>query len=51
MDRIYALDVDGTRFTFNARLPADATAEERAELEAIIASMDIEPTLTPSPTP
>lgn len=43
MNRMYILDVDGQRFTFNARIPARTTAADRAELEAIIASVDIQP--------
>lgn len=41
--RVYALDVDGQRFTFFARIPVKTTAEHRAQLESIIASIDIEP--------
>lgn len=40
---IYLVDVDGERLSFNGRLPAAVTAADRAELEAIIASIDIEP--------
>jgi hypothetical protein len=43
MNRMYILDVEGHRFTFNARIPARTTAADRAEFEAIIASMDIQP--------
>ncbi len=43
MNRMYILDVEGRRFTFNARIPARTTAADRAELEAIIASIDIQP--------
>jgi hypothetical protein len=42
-NRIYVLDVNGRRFTFNARIPARTTAADRAELETIIASIDIVP--------
>jgi hypothetical protein len=42
MNRIYVLDVDGVRHTFYARIPARTTAADRAEIEAIIASIDIE---------
>jgi hypothetical protein len=42
-DRIYVLDVNGRRFTFNARIPARTTAADRAELETIIASIEIVP--------
>lgn len=41
--RVYALDVEGDRFTFFARIPERTTVEHRAELESIIASVDIEP--------
>jgi hypothetical protein len=41
--RVYALDVGGERFTFFARIPVMTTAEHRAQLESIIASIDIEP--------
>jgi hypothetical protein len=37
------VDVDGDRLTFNGRLPAATTAADRAQLEAIIASINIEP--------
>ncbi len=43
MNRIYILDVEGRRFTFSARIPARTTAADRAELEAVIASIDIQP--------
>lgn len=42
MNRIYVLDIDGVRHTFYARIPARTTAGDRAELEAIIDSVDIE---------
>jgi hypothetical protein len=42
-NRIYVLDVNGQRFTFNARIPARTTAADRAELETIIASVEIVP--------
>ena len=41
--RVYALDVEGGRFTFFARIPARTTPEDRTRLEALIASIDIEP--------
>lgn len=41
--RVYALDVDGFRLTFFARIPAITTAADLAELEAIIDSIEIEP--------
>ena len=43
MNRIYVLDVDGARRTFFARFPAITTAADRAELEAIIESIKIDP--------
>ena len=43
MNRMYILDVGGRRFTFSARIPARTTAADRAELEAILASLDIQP--------
>lgn len=50
-DRIYAVDVDGTRLTFFARFSAQATAADRAELQAIIDSIGIEPAAaSPSPS-
>ena len=42
-DRIYVLDIDGVRRTFFLRIPADTTAADRAELEAMVASADILP--------
>jgi hypothetical protein len=43
MNRMYILDVGGHRFTFNARIPARTTAADRAELQAVIDSIHIEP--------
>jgi hypothetical protein len=43
MNRIYILDVESRRFTFSARIPERTTAADRAELEAIIASIDVQP--------
>ncbi len=40
---MYIVDVDGERLTFNGRYPAATTAADRAELDAIIASIEIEP--------
>jgi hypothetical protein len=42
-DWIYVLDVKGRRFTFNVRIPARTTAADRAELETILQSLEIEP--------
>jgi hypothetical protein len=42
-DRIYILDVEGQRYTFTARIPARTTAADRAELETILQSVEIEP--------
>ena len=47
MDRIYAVDVGGTRFTFFAHIPKRTTAADRAELQAIIDSITIEPSSNP----
>ena len=41
--RVYALDVDGFRLTFFLRIPERTTPADRAELESIVASIDIEP--------
>jgi hypothetical protein len=43
VNRMYILDVDGHRFTFDARIPARTTAADRAELQAILDSIAIEP--------
>jgi hypothetical protein len=43
IDRMYILNVEGHRFSFNARIPARTTPADRAELEAIIASVGIQP--------
>lgn len=43
VDRIYVLDVDGTRLTFFLRISPTTTAAQITELEAIVASIDIEP--------
>ncbi len=40
---IYIVDVDGERLTFNGRVPAVTTAADRAELDAMFASIDIVP--------
>ena len=50
MDRIYAVDVDDTRFTFFARIPKRTTSADRAELQAIIDSIAIEAPSSPSPS-
>ena len=42
-DRIWILDVGGQRFSFAARIPARTTPADKAELEAIIQSIAIEP--------
>ena len=47
-DRIYAVDVGGNRFTFFARIPKRTTAADRAELQAIIDSITIEPSSNPT---
>ena len=41
--RVYALDVDGLRLTFFARITERTTPEHLAQLESIIASIDIQP--------
>jgi len=43
LNKIYVVDVDGARLTFNARIPAMTTAADRAELDAIVESVDITP--------
>ena len=40
MSRIYVLDVDKVGFTFFARAPPRTTAADRAELEAVIDSIE-----------
>jgi hypothetical protein len=42
-DRLYILDVDGERFTFAAAVQQASSAADRAELDAIIESIDIAP--------
>jgi hypothetical protein len=42
LNQIYIVDVDGQRVTFNSRIPEATTAADRAELDAIIASVEIE---------
>ena len=42
-NRIWILNVDGTRYTFMARIPKGLTAAEIAELDAVVRSIDIEP--------
>jgi hypothetical protein len=43
VNRIYIVDVDGERLTFAARITPATTTADRAELEAMIASIRIEP--------
>ena len=43
IERVYALDVNGQIVTFFARIPKRTTTEHRAELESLIASIDIQP--------
>lgn len=51
-NRMYALDVDGTRFTFDVRLPPATTDADRAEVDAMLATLAIEPAAaSPSPSP
>jgi hypothetical protein len=50
-NRVYALDIDGTRFTFFARIPSGTVAADRAALETIIDSIEIEPGSAASPSP
>ena len=42
-ERLYAIDVDGVTYTFFTRIHPDVPDADRAELEAIIESIDIEP--------
>ena len=41
--RVYALDVEGQRLTFFGRIPEKTTPALLAELESVIASIDIQP--------
>jgi hypothetical protein len=43
IDRMYILNVEGHRFNFSARIPERTTTADRAELEAILASVGIQP--------
>ena len=45
--RVYVLGVEGVRRTFFARIPARTTPADRAELEDVISSIEIEPPSTP----
>ena len=49
-DRIYAIDVEGNRFTFLPDFQGRATAADRAELQAIIDSITIEAPSSPTPS-
>lgn len=52
LNRIYAFDVDGERFTFAVRLPADTTDADVAEVMAMLETLEIEPVAaSPSPSP
>jgi hypothetical protein len=42
-DRLYILEVDGVRYTFWAAVQQATSAADRAELDAIIESIDIQP--------
>jgi hypothetical protein len=42
-DRIYILEVEGQRYTITVRIPSRTTAADRAELETIVNSIDIQP--------
>ena len=42
-DRIWILDVNGQRFTFNVRIPTRTTAADRAEFETMLKTLEIEP--------
>ena len=43
VDRIYVLDVDGQRQTFFLRIPPRTTPADRAQLESIVDSIDLQP--------
>ena len=43
VERVYALDVDGQRLTFFARIPEGTSEADLADLQAIVDSIDIEP--------
>jgi len=43
-NRVWIMNVNGTRFTFMARVPKGLTAAELAELDAVVRSIAIEPT-------
>jgi hypothetical protein len=43
LDRVYVLDVDGQRRTFFLRIPTRTTPADRAELQTIVDSIDIQP--------
>ena len=54
INRMYALDVDGTPFTFDVRLPPATTDADRAEVEAMLETLEIKPvasSASPSPAP
>ncbi len=50
-NRIYAFDVDGERFTFAVRLPANTTDADRAETMAMLETISITPAPSASPSP
>jgi len=41
LNRIYAFDVDGERFTFAVRLPADTTDTDRADVMSMLETLEI----------
>ena len=46
---VYVVDVDGDRLVLTSQYGADASAEDIAQLEAVTASIDIEPVPNPGP--
>jgi hypothetical protein len=50
LNRIYAFDIDGERFTFAVRLPADTTDADTAEVMSMLETLEITP-VEPSPSP
>jgi hypothetical protein len=42
-NRVWIMNVNGTRYTFMARVPKGMTAAELAELDAVVRSIDLQP--------
>jgi hypothetical protein len=51
LDRIYVIDVNGKRFTFNMLVPPDAAEADRLDAESMLETAEITRVASPSPSP